>query len=247
MNRWGAWSTLRELLNGTSFSASLASAADTVATPTPRRIEAASLNWTGRPRMPPWATAEAVETVRRRLRESAVGLQPLDPDRLRHQILEYATVSGRGVRQLNAALARFGVGWEAPYLDDRVIEATLSVRIEDRMAWGRYKPVLTTAMRGHVPDAVLDRRTKGEFSAEAYEGLRRSQEALVAQCDDMHLTRLGLVDADALRAALLNPGPQTRDLIPFENTLSCETWLRSPSAATPQTNRSSGRPLVMFP
>src|SRR5437764_15425023 len=82
-------------------------------------------------------------------------------------------------------------------------------------------------MRGIVPDPILDRPDKGEFSAEMHVGLRRNQRALLAFCDDSRLADLGLIDAAALRARLLDPGPITHHLTALENTLACESRLRS--------------------
>ncbi|GLZ37031.1 asparagine synthase-related protein [Actinokineospora sp. NBRC 105648] len=193
--------------------------------------------------MPPWTTRETVESVRRLLREAAAAdPQPLVPDHVRHQMLEYSVYSGGAVRQMRLALGGSGVEWDAPFLDDRVVEAALSVRIADRAAPGKYKPVLTAAMRGVVPDEVLARRTKGEYSAEAYDGLRRNRGTLLELCDDLRLTRLGMVDPRLLRATLLDPGAKLGQLIPVENTLSCETWLRSPSSTPTETVSLSGDP-----
>lgn len=231
-NRWRLSGMVRGLADRTSFAGWLEQIAERITATAPGPCDAA-FGWTAEPRMPLWATGEACEAVRRELRAAAATAPgPLDPDRVRHQVVDSVAVSGRAVRQLRWALARFGVDWEAPFLDDQVIEAALAVRVEDRVISGAYKPVLTAAMRGVVPGPVLDRRSKGEFSAEAYAGLHRSRPALLEQCEDLQLARLGLVDAGALRDALLRPGPETRHLIPFESTLSCETWLRSPSAAS---------------
>lgn len=227
MNRWRLGPFLRELTDSRSFATWLGAQADGLTRPAPG-ISDFTFGWAPEPRLPAWVTPDAVATVGRLLRSAAADRPaPQAPDRYRHLILDCLQVSGRAVRQLNQGLARFGVDWEAPFLDDAVVRAALAVRVEDRMARGRYKPLLVAAMRGAVPDEVLARRSKGEFSAEAYGGLRRNRAALVEQCDDLRLARLGLVDPDRLRAALLSEGPETRHLIPFESTLSTETWLRS--------------------
>lgn len=242
VNRWALGATVRSLADTTTFAKALARAADVIDAPPPRPFDVL-MGWQAEPRLPFWVTRDAVETVRRLLRESAgTNPSPLDPDRVQHQLIEGAVVSGGAIRQLRFALARFGVDWEAPFLDDRVIEAAMSVRVEDRAGRGLYKPVLVAAMRGIVPDEMLGRRSKGEYTAEAYEGLLRNRNVLLRLCDDLNLAKLGLVNADALRVALLNPGPESRDLNPFDNTLACETWLRSPSATAPQTALPSGEP-----
>jgi asparagine synthase (glutamine-hydrolysing) len=234
VNRWGLAATVRHLADRGSFARALRRYADELEAPMPPRFHPPTGWGRGDPRMPSWATPEAVQAVRRLLREAAAaGTEPLDRDRLQHQTLEVTVLSGQGVRQLSTALRRCGVPLETPFLDDRVVEAALSIRLPDRVSPGRYKPVLVEAMRGTVPAPVLDRKDKGSFGQEAYEGLYRNRGRLGEMCDDLRLARRGLVDSERLRRALGSPMPDTRQLTPFENTLACETWLRSPSAGPP--------------
>jgi asparagine synthase (glutamine-hydrolysing) len=227
VNRWSLCSTARGLLDRESFARSLARTAETVTAPPLGRSEA-QLGWRGPVRVPAWVTEGTVARVRDLLRQAAdAGPVPLDDDRAQHQLLESAVSSGATVRQLRSASSRQGVEWDAPFLDDRVLHAALSVLIQDRIAPGSYKPVLAAAMRGVVPDAILGRRSKGEYSAEAFDGLRRNRQALRGLCDDLQLERLGLVSAGALRDALTRPGPEARDVNLLENTLACEAWLRT--------------------
>ncbi|MGP3948712.1 asparagine synthase-related protein [Streptomyces sp. 7N604] len=243
VNRWPVGATVRTVADRTSFADTLARAARLIDAPPARRFTP-PLGWgRGDPRMPDWATPEAVATVRRLLRRTAEqGPRPLHPDRLQHQTLEVTVLSGHAARQLNRALRPLRVEFETPFLDDRVIEAALSVRVVDRVVLGRYKPMLTAALRGTVPDMVLDRHDKGAFGQEAYEGLYRNRERLAELCTDLRLADLGLVDATELRTALYRPMPDTRRLAPFENTLACETWLRSPSAVAPHAVSPVGGP-----
>ncbi|WP_329289799.1 asparagine synthase-related protein [Streptomyces pseudovenezuelae] len=234
LNRWPLGATLRSLADRGTFAATLDRAADDLDAPPPPRFTPPTGWGRGDPRMPDWATPDAVATVRRLLRETAARRpEPLHPDRLQHQTLEVTVLSGHAARQLNRSLRPLDVTFETPFLDDRVLEAALSLRVADRVVPGRYKPALTAALRPLVPDAVLDRRDKGAFGQEVYEGLHRNRERIAGLCDDLRLAARGLVDPDALRAALYRPTPDTRALGPFENTLACETWLRSPSAAAP--------------
>lgn len=240
VNRWTLSTTLRSIADRGSFAQSLAFAARQLDKPLPPRFHP-PVSWgRGDPRMPSWVTRDAIESVRRQLREAAAAQPPpLDRDRVQHQTLEVVMQSGHGARQLSRALRPFGVEFEAPFLDDRVLEAALSVRVRDRVLPGQYKPVLVTSMRGTVPDTVLDRRDKGSFGREVYEGLYRNRGQLIGLCSDLYLADRGLVNADALRTALLSPVPDVRGLGPFETTLACETWLRSPSA-TPHIPASTG-------
>ncbi|MER7580186.1 asparagine synthase-related protein [Kitasatospora sp. NPDC097691] len=236
LNRWRLADTVRGLADRTPFARYIALAARELTAPTPRQ-PALSLGWTGGARMPPWATDRAVQLVRGALFDAAASaVAPLDPDRVRHQVLEFCLYEGALIRQTRHACAAFGVEWDAPMLDDRVLEASLSARVADRVRPGRYKPLLVDAMRGSVPDDILDRSDKGEFSAELFEGLRRNRAAFLAMCERLRLAELGLVNPAVLRTALISPSPESRHLTPFQSTVACENWLRTataPALATP--------------
>lgn len=227
LNRWRLGATVRALADRTDFAESLSAALGTLTAPPPRP-PVLNLGWVGPVRVPPWATPHAVALVRAHVQELVAGdVRPLDGDRFRHQVLDSLGYEGTLIRQTRRGLAGFGLEWDAPMLDDRVVEAALSVRLTDRVPRGRYKPLLVAAMAGVVPDSVRLRRTKGEFSAELYEGLRHHRAKFLETCADLRLADLGLVDPAALRSALLSPAPESRHLTPFENTMACENWLRT--------------------
>jgi asparagine synthase (glutamine-hydrolysing) len=226
--RWKLGTTLRGLVDSPSFGQWLARSAESLTLPVQEFSHKPDFGWWIGFRMPSWATRDAVETVRQLLREAALSdLEPLCPLRAQHAALQDVRQCGDAVRRVNQLTSRFGVSWQAPYIDDRVIEAALSIRFEDSGALDRYKPVLAAAMRGVVPEAVLGRATKAEYSGEAYAGLRRHRRELLELCEDMNLVRLGLVDADAFRSALLGLHSSSLTMIPLISTLGCEIWLRS--------------------
>lgn len=226
-NRWSLAPMIRALADRSSFAASLAAAADRIGAPQPLWNEP-SFGWVPRIRMPSWVTRDAVAAVRDLLKTTArEAPEPLDADRTRHHALASIVFEGTTIRQLNTALSGKGTRWDAPLLDDRVVAAALSTRIDQRLASGRFKPLLTHALRDIVPGDILERRDKGEFSAEVYQGVERNQERILDLCEDSHLARLGLVDASAFRAAVLDPGPMSRHLQPITTTVACESWLRS--------------------
>ncbi|WP_354642949.1 asparagine synthase-related protein [Kitasatospora camelliae] len=240
LNRWRLADTVRGLADRTSFARHLTVAARELTSP-PARQPALELGWTGGARMPPWATDHAVRLVRGALLDAAAtAVAPLDPDRVRHQVIEFCLYEGALIRQTRHACAASGVEWDAPMLDDRVLEASLSVRVADRVRPGRYKPLLVDAMRGSVPDDVLDRSDKGEFSAELFEGLRRNRDAFLAMCERLRLAELGLVEPATLRTALLSPSPESRHLTPFQSTVACENWLRTTPVPAAAAHHSRG-------
>lgn len=216
----------RALRDGRSFGRWLAGAADRLTAPVSPR-DAMCVSWQPEPRMPPWATPAAVDTVRALLRDAAVRApRPLSPERGLHLALQCVRAGGDAVRQIDQALSGLGIDYAAPYTDDAVVAAALSVRLRERTARTRYKPLLAAAMRDIVPSQVLRRTTKGEYSADVHAGLRRHRGELLELFDDSLLARRGLIEPGAIGAAL-RPRAEAAGLDSLLMTLGCEIWLRS--------------------
>ncbi|GHF48154.1 asparagine synthase [Streptomyces mashuensis] len=228
------WPVLKGLADRSTYAQWLAARADGLTAALPAgRHSAFSVAWGDDHPMPSWATPDAVRTVRHRLRRAAAGALPLAPQRGQHASLACVLAGGRGVHQIAQVMAAHDLEYAAPYLDDAVLDAALAVRVHERLAPGRYKPVLADAMRGIVPDAILGRSTKGEYSAEFHEGLRRNRATLLDLFDDSSLlARAGLIDPAVLRARLLTVHPDPTALRDLDATLGCEVWLRSHARRT---------------
>lgn len=239
MMRWKMLPTFRELADNSSYGQWLTSAAASLTAPPPK-FDVAAIGWGSSLRMAPWATRDAVDAVRGQLRGAAEDVVPLASSRGDHEVLHFVRGCGDTMRQVDRISRRYGVSWESPFLDDRVVEATLAVRVDHRNVPGSYKPALAAAMRGVVPDELIQRPTKAEYSAEVYEGLRRHQDELMDICDDLKLAELGLVDAEALRSSLLRSHPGPRTMVPLMPTLACESWLRSLYAAKATASSGTG-------
>lgn len=240
MYRWPLRAMVRNLLSNPSYAQWLRRSADVVATPIAGPTEPLT-GWGHHPRLPHWVTPDALHTCRALLRDAAEqGVAPHSPRPAQHEVLQAARGCGSRIRITDRLTARHEVAYHAPYLDDQVVQAALAVRIADRSHPHRTKHLLAAAVRGTVPDPVLDRTTRTEFSAEVYAGVRRHLGELVELTDDMRLARLGLVDGEAVRAVLLAPHPTSRSFIPMVATLSCESWLRSVEAAGDREQHGAG-------
>lgn len=135
--------------------------------------------------------------------------------------------TSRMVRQLGQLTAQAGIELAAPYYDDRVLEAGLAVRPQDRVTPWRYKPLIVEAMRGIVPDESLTRQTKDEGSYEVEAGLSEHRNDLMSLWDDSYLARMGLIDAAALREVCSRPLPPSLPYDVLFQTVACEVWLRT--------------------
>ncbi|MFD8520710.1 lasso peptide isopeptide bond-forming cyclase [Streptomyces capillispiralis] len=230
---WSYREAVRQLRDTSTYGAWLARVADGLTAPPPAE-NTPTLDWGMPPRMPPWATPDAVAAVREAVRDAAATARPLAATRGQHVELEAMRCTSRMVRQLAQMAGRFGLDLAAPYYDDRVIEAGMAVRAQDRVTPWAYKPLITEAMRGVVPEESLARHTKDEGSYDVETGLRDHRAGLLALCEDSRLARLGLIDAHALRAVCERPLPPSLQFDALYQTVACEVWLRTlETAAVP--------------
>ncbi|WP_084959536.1 asparagine synthase-related protein [Thermoactinospora rubra] len=218
--RWPLRTVARMMFARTPYSTWLANAATVAGVPEPGL-------WGLPARIPPWATAEAVDAIQRILRRTAEQAGSVSPHPAQHQTVLQLWQAGIICRQSNQIPSSSRVWQVYPYCDGDVLDAVLRVRLEDRGDPWRYKPLLVESMRGHMPDHLLARTTKGHVDQEIHEGFRRNRADLLALCDDSILAELGLIDEQQLRRVLLGPQAPDTPVDEFGHTLACEAWLRT--------------------
>ncbi|MEJ8652614.1 lasso peptide isopeptide bond-forming cyclase [Streptomyces sp. MS1.AVA.3] len=223
--QWSLGGTVRALADSRPYGKWLADSSCRLRYPLPATVST-SLGWGMPPRLFDWVTPDAERMAQRALREAAMTAVPLHPDRGLHTDLEQILSCTRIIRQWDRMAARAGVPMASPFLDDRVIEACLAIRPSERVTPWQYKPLLTAAMSGIVPDACLRRTNKAAASMDASNGLREHRADLLALWTDSRLEQLGLVDGAALRRLAQRPAtPELRDAILY-STIAAEVWLR---------------------
>lgn len=230
-SRWSTGQSLRMLLTRESYAAWLRGAADDlVAAPAPNvatMLRLPKLGWDITPRLPLWATPDTVDLVREMLRQAASTAQPLGPTPGQHADLHVIQSGTRLTRPSDQITSRVGVTQANPYFDDRVIEAALAVRPEDRTTPWQYKPLLRAAMDGIVPRSVLERTNKAEGSIWEVLGRRKHRLDLIALFEDSQLGSMGLIDDRLLRLLRDAPTSPELDVYSLYATLRCEMWLRT--------------------
>jgi asparagine synthase (glutamine-hydrolysing) len=224
--RWRQTDMLRQLLDGSSYSAWLSRAARGITTPSIRPQDSL-LDWGFQPSLPPWVTPAAIAAARELIQTEARIAEPLSPHRGLHRELDAMLALSRITRQFEQMSSRLGIALAAPYLDDRVIEAGLAVRPQDRITPWQYKPLILEAMRGIVPPESHVRQTKANGSCDEEPGLRRHRGDLIALWEDSRLGRLGLIDANRLREICTRPLPAHWPSGVLYQTVACEMWLRT--------------------
>ncbi|WP_280266360.1 asparagine synthase-related protein [Nocardia wallacei] len=185
------------------------------------------LGWAIPPSMPAWATKAAVEAITEGILWMASETEPLAPERGGHVELETVIEGARTVAVLNRfSLAAGGPPLAAPYFDDGVISAALSVAVQDRVSAWTYKPLLRAAVNGIVPGEILQRQTKDDGSHDVELGLREHRDELVALWEGSRLGDIGLVDSKRLMRLCANPSSFELEQGTMYTTIACELWLR---------------------
>lgn len=147
----------------------------------------------------------------------------------------------RGLRSDVELAASCGVTLQSPYLDDGVVRACWSVPAFVRTTPEQPKPLLRNAVDGLVPSSIVDRRTKGDYTALSYRGLHRNAAELDNLLALSRLGALGLIDIQAVRAELRKgaAGIPIR-LGAFDAVVGMELWLRSTEVNAPTTPVAMG-------
>ncbi|MBO1413306.1 asparagine synthase-related protein, partial [Streptomyces sp. FH025] len=188
----------------------------------------------------PWSTPAAVRSTQALFHDVADRATPLAKDRGQHEAVVLLRTAGPVLRLLGREYTAAGLRLEMPYLDGRVVEAVLSVLPHERYTPWRYKPVLAAAMRGLVPDVILDRSTKGDYEEPVDRALQEHVPDLLELFADSLLARRGLIDVAELRTTLYTP-PHIEDVwtAQLEATVGAELWLRE-IAARPNGGPNGG-------
>jgi len=233
---WSRRRVLRQLLDRRSYGAWLTGVAADLRRPQ-TEVRDPLLEWCVPPRLPPWATPDAVDAVRELILAEAPDAEPLAPGlgHGTHRELATMDLTSRFARYINQASVPLGVVCSAPYHDDRVVEACLAVRPWERITPYRYKPLVVEAMRGIVPEESRTRSTKANATLEGEVGLRRHRDRLLALCEESRLGQLGLVDVPLLREWCARPLSADLESDLLHPTVACEVWLRSREAAPSRT------------
>ncbi|MGW7415840.1 asparagine synthase-related protein [Streptomyces sp. NPDC054863] len=237
---WPLLPTLRGMLFPPAFGKWLAGSLVDTATADARTPQ---VSWGMRQAVRPWLTARARELIREEFRRAAQGARPIAPRPGRHMDIDTVRLGARYFQSMEDLGAGLGLPVAAPLFDDRVIEAVLAVRVEDRVVPWRYKPLLVEAMRDVVPAHLLARTTKDDMSADDVQGLRAHAPEIRDLWTDSLLAERGLIDAQQLRRLADDPFSPVLQQYPIDATVSCEAWLRTAQGAWPDTPVNTRTPL----
>lgn len=182
---------------------------------------------------PPWMSSQGLECSRLALLNDAHSAQPLSRHAGQHEAMEALRNGGRITRYDTMLMAQYGIQMEAPYFDDAVVTAALSLSPHAALDPWTYKPALKAAISGLVPERIRSRVTKTESTGDIWRGLREHRPAVEHLTSSMRLAELGIVDEAAFRTAVYGPHPPSLTPISVWKTLACEGWLRDLSGDRP--------------
>jgi asparagine synthase (glutamine-hydrolysing) len=128
------------------------------------------------------------------------------------------------------------IGWQAnerhielrhPLMDHRLLEFALRLPLRQTVRAGQHKIIMRHAMRGRLPDSVLNLRRKILPTAVANRGLKEREQAKVrALMHNMRAAEMGLVDEKKLQAAYDTFVNSNQTSAGFWHTITLEDWLR---------------------
>jgi asparagine synthase (glutamine-hydrolysing) len=103
----------------------------------------------------------------------------------------------------NKTAAQYGVDSAFPFLDRDLVEFVLGVPGPVLVRSGVPKALLRRALSDTVPGSILQRRTKGDFTAAVNQANRRDYQTIMTMLGpDALVVQLGYVDADKLQRGL---------------------------------------------
>lgn len=174
-----------------------------------------------------WATATAARDLTQRLH--ALAETPMPAPTADAMALRAVRRHGDLTRSTQQLAASWSVPLHAPFLDDPVVSACAAVAVTDRTTAYAAKPLLQQALAGIVPHEILARRSKGDYTASEYAGLRAAAPHLRALLkNDPLLADLGLIEPSRVLDVLQDAvDGRAVPLNALGDVIATELWLRA--------------------
>ncbi|MER6410052.1 albusnodin/ikarugamycin family macrolactam cyclase [Streptomyces humidus] len=167
------------------------------------------------------------ELARERSRCSDSGSAPSKTPGARAVLCELRNSAAVQNRLIETARV-FGTWPHAPFLDGEVVRACLRLPPAHRTDPFVVKPLLAAGLTGLVPDDVLRRRTKGDYSAENYRGVRLSADEIRVRLSRSPLADLGVIEPSRVIASLDRAVAGLPAPFPaLDRLLGADIWLAS--------------------
>ncbi|UAL30440.1 hypothetical protein K8W59_02630 [Nocardioides rotundus] len=184
------------------------------------------LTWGPPISLPMWLSTHGKDLIEGFIVQASTSAQPLAQRHGEHAERDTIRQGAQLARAIAQISEHYGLRIQAPFFDDRVLDAVLSVSIKDRVDPWAYKPLLKEAMKGVLPAAVADRNSKDEGSLDLELGFQENKAHIKELFAHSELANMGLIDRDRLTQVLeMGSHPSLSDS-GITTTLCTEVWLR---------------------
>ncbi len=115
-----------------------------------------------------------------------------------------------------------------PFLDRRLAEYALAIPVEQKLRITESRSILRRGLKGVVPDAILQRRSKAGPGEAFIRALIRARGRIQAMLREPRVSDIGLVERTALQSAVTRAiHGDSSDQLFLARTLALELWLRT--------------------
>jgi asparagine synthase (glutamine-hydrolysing) len=185
----------------------------------------ASLAWSRLSPAAAWSTRNTARRVGEQLRAAGMQEPQLDADAI---ALRAVRRHADATRQAQRLASTWGIALQAPFFDDQVVTACARVPVIERTTVAKAKPLLGAALAGIVPPQVLERRSKGDYSASEYAGLRAAGPQLRRLMAAPRLADLGLIEPGRIQPVLEAAiAGEASPMGALGDVIAAELWLRA--------------------
>ena len=172
-----------------------------------------------------WSTRSAARRVGEQLSAAARQAPELDADDM---ALRAVRRHADATRQAQRLASTWNIALQTPFFDDPVVTACTRVPVVERTTVTRAKPLLGAALAGIVPAQLLERRSKGDYSASEYAGLRAAGQQLLGFATAPRLADLGLIEPGRIRPVLEAAiAGEASPMGALGDVIAAELWLRA--------------------
>jgi len=196
-------------------------------------------------RLPGWIAADFTRKyhIARRARAQQIPRHPIPG---RHAL--WQEVYGQAAALSVGGVPMPGIQKRHPLLDRSLVEFMLSIPYEERQRSDCDRYLQRRALRGLLPECVLDRRSKGSGQHSFDLGLRASTPWRRILTENPRLVEIGFVEGEAWRAEVARARfGQYESLRHFVTAACIECWLRRHEQGLPEPAFRFGErtPLIM--
>lgn len=182
--------------------------------------------------VPPWIAASLVEMCSSLVHDDILNCEAragLCPSRIANGHTWWSIMEV--LPHLNPSLVR-RLEYRYPYLDRDLITFLFTIPREQLIGPGRRRLLMRRALKGIVPDEILERRRKAFCVRGPLEAMKFSSDEVDARTEESRLIALGLVIPHEFKKALqsISHLRDPRWSIGMMKTLNFDSWLRSSEA-----------------